>query len=344
MSRGAALLASLLVTLDRPTWWVLALAGFLARGGLVLFVLPIVILPTPLGLANDVDPIVKRVYGGNVDSEITALGVVSGLVAVGWLLVGGWIAAATEVALVRGAGEAAREEGLAIDGPSAEHPSGPGETGPGPVAGWRLAPRVLVARLLAHLPLSLAIALGAVRVVAVAYVELTRPAEVVTPLVLRIVAGAAGPLALIVAVWFIGELVGGLAARRIVRADAGASSAVVAAARDVVRHPRSTALSALATAAVLAAVLAVDLVAAGVAWTQLRGVLATSPLDGPALAVSLGTFVGIWLSGLALTGLLAAWRSTAMTFEVARLGVAEGRQARGPALDEDLTAGTFGAS
>lgn len=342
MSRGAALLASLLVTLDRPTWWVLALAGFLARGGLVLFVLPIVVLPTPLGLANDVDPIVQRVYGGNVDPEITALGVVSGLVAVGWLLVGGWIAAATEVALVRGAGEAAREEGLAIDGPSAERPSGPGEAGP--VAGWRLAPRVLVARLLAHLPLSLAIALGAVRVVAVAYVELTRPAEVVTPLVLRIVAGAAGPLALIVAVWFIGELVGGLAARRIVRADAGASSAVVAAARDVVRHPRSTGLSALATAAVLAAVLAVDLVAAGVAWTQLRGVLATSPLDGPALAVSLGTFVGIWLSGLALTGLLAAWRSTAMTFEVARLGVAEVRQARGPALDEDLTAGTFGAS
>ena len=45
MSRSAAFFASLLVTLGRPAWWLLALAGFLARGGIVLVVLPIVNLP-----------------------------------------------------------------------------------------------------------------------------------------------------------------------------------------------------------------------------------------------------------------------------------------------------------
>ena len=52
MSRGAALSGALLVTLASPATWPLALAVFLLRGGLLVVVLPILILPTPAGSAT----------------------------------------------------------------------------------------------------------------------------------------------------------------------------------------------------------------------------------------------------------------------------------------------------
>jgi len=46
VSLGATLSGSLLAVLDRPSTWPLALAGFLIRGGWLLVVAPIVVLPT----------------------------------------------------------------------------------------------------------------------------------------------------------------------------------------------------------------------------------------------------------------------------------------------------------
>jgi len=50
VTRRATFLAAVLVAVGRPTWWCMALATFLLRGGIVLVVLPIVTLPSVLGL------------------------------------------------------------------------------------------------------------------------------------------------------------------------------------------------------------------------------------------------------------------------------------------------------
>jgi hypothetical protein len=63
-SLAASLAASLLATLSRPAWWAMALAAFLARGGILVVLLPIVTLPTVAGLANACPALVGFVFGG----------------------------------------------------------------------------------------------------------------------------------------------------------------------------------------------------------------------------------------------------------------------------------------
>ena len=48
MSAGAALVASLMVTLANPATWVLGLVTFLLRGGLLVVLAPIVVIPSIL--------------------------------------------------------------------------------------------------------------------------------------------------------------------------------------------------------------------------------------------------------------------------------------------------------
>ena len=67
MTTRGATLAALLAALSRPSWWILALAGFLVRGGILLFLVAIVTLPSPLALSNEVGPIITRLYLGDLD-------------------------------------------------------------------------------------------------------------------------------------------------------------------------------------------------------------------------------------------------------------------------------------
>ena len=53
---GGLLGAAALIALARPRLWGLGLAGFLARGGIVLFVLPILTLPSVVGVTTFVGP------------------------------------------------------------------------------------------------------------------------------------------------------------------------------------------------------------------------------------------------------------------------------------------------
>ena len=59
-------MTALLVTLATPATWPLALATFLVRGGVILVLLPIVVLPTTVGLGNTLraDAHVRRVRVG----------------------------------------------------------------------------------------------------------------------------------------------------------------------------------------------------------------------------------------------------------------------------------------
>ena len=318
MSRGGAILASLLVTLGRPAWWLLALAAFLVRGGFVVFLIPIVVLPSPLAISNVAAPFVVPMALGRIGPDVFVLLIVAGAVLFGWLLIGGAVAAATDVALTRDAVAAATEEGVAP-----ETPARPLERSPAPMRAERrdgaLVGTIVAARLVAWLPLAAALAIGLVRIVAVTYVELTRPAELESPLALRVAVGAAGELIVMAVAWLFGEVVGGIAARWIVLNGASVGRGLAAAARDVVRRPGSTLLPWLVTTAMLFTILGGTVGAAGVAWSRVIVALSARTPDPATVAISLVIFVAIWLAALVLGGLFAAIRSSVLTFEHVRV-------------------------
>ena len=55
MTIAGRTLAALLAVLGRPSWWMLGLAGFLVRGGIVVFLVAIITLPSPLALSHGHD-------------------------------------------------------------------------------------------------------------------------------------------------------------------------------------------------------------------------------------------------------------------------------------------------
>jgi hypothetical protein len=332
VSRSAAFFASLLVSLGRPAWWVLALAGFLARGGIILVILPIVSLPSPLGLSDVFAPAIMQLRLGSPDVALVAMivGVAAGFVAC--VLIGALIGAATDLALIRDGALAAAEEGVTDTGPI------------GRPGGFRVVTRILVVRLAAHLPLVAAVAIGSVAIVNVTYAELTRPLDVATPLVARVIVGAAWPIVGIVVAWLLGELAGGTAARRIVLDGEGVRDALSGAVAALVLRPRSTLVPGIAMTIPLVLVGAGTLGGARVAWLRADGAITDSTIGAATLVVTLMTFVAIWLAALALIGLLAATRSAALTFEAVRGGARVLRSSPSPDEPVGDVDGTFGAS
>ena len=113
MTPGGTLLAALLVTLSRPATWPLALAAFLVRGGILVILLPIVVLPTTVGLGTAFGPtLLRRVRLDPARGH--RRGRLGRDRCVVWLVVGGWFAAGLEAA---GAWIVAGDEEVA--GPSA---------------------------------------------------------------------------------------------------------------------------------------------------------------------------------------------------------------------------------
>ncbi len=205
MTVGATLVASLLATLVRPATWPLALATFLFRGGFVLVLAPIVVLPTAVELGNLLAPVLTTLLFRGVTPEIAVLQVAGAVGFLTWLLVGGLLAAAAETEVVRRV--VADEETwlpVARSGvAAAAHPTR----------------GVLFVRLAAYLPLLLAaLPWGAYRFALVGYDELTSPTAGGLPLAIRIALGAPDAVALLVVTWLFGEMVGALAARRVILA------------------------------------------------------------------------------------------------------------------------------
>lgn len=306
----AVTVAALLAVLGRPAWWVLAIAGFLVRGGILAFLVAVVSLPSPLALSNVLGPVVLPVALGRVSAEtVVVLGLAVGFV-VSWLVVGGWFAAATEVSLIREAHGAARDEGL--------------PTGPDRPRGRWLVTRSAAVHLLAHLPTLAAAAFATIEAIGVAYRELTNPSDA-GPIALRVVVGTAVPIVIAVGLWLLGEIVGGFAARRVVLGDASVGRALVGAVDDVIGRPGGGLIMPVTTSAILIVDLAAVLAIVTVVWTEVRDRLAR-PLDDPlATALTVATLGAAWTLALVVTGLIAAWRSVALTFERDRVSASATR-------------------
>jgi hypothetical protein len=307
MSWGAGLAASLLVVLPRPAAWIVGLAAFLVRGGIVLFLLPIVVVPSPVGLANILGPTITTFWLGGMSLGFAALVTAIFVAFFLWLVVGGWVAAVTERDLIE----------LVV----ADEDLGAGGTIPRPSPERRRGRiwRILLLRFAAYVPLAIALGYGSLRLVQATYRELTQPTDLVTPIAWRVVTSVPAAVFLIVATWVLGETLGSLGARRLVVWGQSLDRAFAGAWADLMRRPLST-LGTFGLPLIVTAVLVTPiLLAAGVAWDFLRRELSGAGVDdGIILLLTMLTFVAIWSTGLLVAGLASAWRSAAFTVDAVR--------------------------
>jgi hypothetical protein len=297
--RGS-LVAALLATLAHPRWWVLALAGFLLRGGVVFLLMPITVPPTVAGIAAILSPtLVVLAAGGGLPIGPLIL-IATAIFA--WLVVAGWLGAWFDATL---AGEAAADEDLGPAGRSQESDGGSGPLPPG-LGTVRFAP---------HVATAVVFVVAAIRVVQVAYVEATSPGAPTMPFAIRVLGETLGPVVALVAIWLLAEAAGGLSLRALLAAPPGAGPPNVTAAIGLgIRSAfRWRSLVTLATTTLVTLVVGlVGGLAAGRAWSQLR-LLAIDGADAGGLAIGLFLFIAVVFGWLALLSLALAWRSTVWT-------------------------------
>src|SRR5438105_11573087 len=182
----------------------------------------------------------------------------------------------------------------------------------------RVLASVVAVRLLVAVPLTLVAAIVIRSIVQVAYDQLVLPSDLSVPIAWRVARGAAGPVAIVLIAWQVVEVVGGIAVRRVVLLDESVLAAIGMAVRHVVRHP----VTATATAALGIVGLAVALVPAIVALGA-SGAAASAQLEHGSLltvvALVAALFVAVWLGGLMMTAVGAAWRSVLWSVKVGRL-------------------------
>jgi hypothetical protein len=296
---GAALVASFLVTLVNPTTWALALAAFLMRGGYVVVLAPIVVIPSAVGLANVVAPLLTSFVFGGLSAGLLVLVVGAGLAGLTWFVLGGFLAAGADAEMTR---IIATDEDVATAAPIAARR--------GQV--WR----IVVSRVIAFVPLAATVVWGASRLVAVAYRELTVPSDVTTSVVLRVVRQAPDALLLITVAWLFGQAVGSISTRAIVLGGAGVPGALRAAIVRLVRHPVSTAATEIVPLVGLALVIVPSAVAASTIWDGIRAALTTGG-DALTTIVLVCLFVLLWTGGLLLVGVVSAWGAAAWTVVLA---------------------------
>jgi hypothetical protein len=293
VSLGATLSGALLAVLARPSTWPLALLGFLVRGGWLLIVAPIVVVPTPVGLANVIAPLLEDIAFGRRTTELIGLAGVAVAVVVAWLIGGGFIAAVVEADGIR---RIADEEGIR----------------------WRRGPsawRIVATRLIADVPLAIGAFWAGIRIISVGYRELTVPSDVTAPAAWRIVAGAPDAFVILFLSWFVGEVVGAIGARRIVLGGDGVRGALRAAIARLAREPARMIVLGLAGTASLMIVLAVTGIAVGATWNALGAALSIGDAS-PATTLLLLLFVALFSGGLVLLGLVCAWRAAIWTLDM----------------------------
>jgi len=330
VSRGAALTGALLITMATPATWPLALAAFLLRGGILLVTIPIVVLPTPVGLGNVLAPWITPLALGSITVAFVAVSVGAVVLVLGWLVLGGWTAAALEAEAARivareTAGRASARilapDAGADDAPAASRE--PAAIAPGSApAGWGsddavgrpggIALRILAARVLAYLPLAMALAWASVRYVWTAYLELTNPSDPSVSVVVRVVRSSPDVLAVLVVAWMAGEIVGAVAARRIALEGDGIPAALRIAIATSVRHPVAALGRFWLPTLGLVVVLVISALAAAWSWAVVGTVLGGRS-DPVWVVLAVVVFVAIWVVGLLLTAVACAWRAAVWT-------------------------------
>ena len=298
-----------------PALWLLGALGFLLRGGIVLLVVPVLVLPSPVA--------VRLLIGDNLGSAglspaFYLLVAVGAAALVALVLAGLLVAAYVEIAsferfmVARQVTDGAQPATARLDGGARQ----------------RLVTGLFTVQLLALSGLvaaAIPLVAGAVQVT---YAELLRPSQVGGGLYERVLGQLGGPLTLLLGVLLLVELVSAVASRRLLRgafANGGGPSplrAVVGGLGSPLRRPLSTLGTALIGWAISLGLLLPVLWAIGLAWQVTRAaLLEPQALSGAGLAgavLAVIVLCAVWLGGLALAGLAAALRAGLWSVEELR--------------------------
>jgi hypothetical protein len=289
------------VTLSRPATWPLPLAAFLLRGGIVALAVPLLVLPTPSGIADVLYAPLRDLYLGQPSTELVLTIAVLIVAGAGLFLAAAVAAAWFET---RHVALAAADEEI-------------GSARARTRTGWSVGTRATFVRLLAHLPLGVALAWGLTALVEATYAELVLPSDPRQALALRVLAATPGPLFAVLVAWLLGEVAGGLGVRRVVLHGEGVFTALGGAWWGLVSKPRTALGTMLVTDVALVVGLVPAIIATALAADRVRLSVGVRG-EGWELTVVLMLFVGLWILTLVLAGLLTAFRSVAWTFEALR--------------------------
>jgi hypothetical protein len=309
----------------------LALAGFLVRGGIVFLAAPALVFPSVIEIANLI--LLKFVA---IDGQPMALVYQSAVVAViailAWLALAGLVGALVDIWLVR----------MALDGHIGSRRGKlelPKKSQVVRIAGIRLACLV---------PLAVSIVVAAVLVVATTYDELIAPSSAATPVANRVFLDSLGPAALVIVVWLASESIAAIAVRRHILTGTGIWRSLADAVGQAVRRPISTLATVLVSYIASFAAVGVSMLATYTAFDWCR--VAARNAEPIAVTLGLGAFsttrdfrpvvftlaaismAGAWALALALCGISSAWRSAAFTREVTAALGSSGRPAGGNRL------------
>ncbi len=297
------LAAALVVTLGRPATWVVALAGFLAGGGVIALAWPVLVLPTPSGLQNILGAPVATLAFGNPSGEFMRLlavtAVTATLVFVSGLLAGAW-AERRGIAMVL---VAAEEEGYTALVPR--------------LATLPAVLRVAVIRLTALIPPLVVFVLAWPALYAVTYHELILPGDLVTPLPVRVVAQLPVQLSALLLVWGASDLAAALAVRRLIVERRRLATAWLLGWADLARRPHRVIPAALIGDFAVVVAVGPALLASALAWARVRDALELGPDSPLGIAVTV-VWVALWLGCLVLAGFGNAFRAALLTLEGAR--------------------------
>ena len=291
-SWAASMQAALAASLGRPRWWVLALAAFLVRGGILLVLLPLVSLPSAPALATALAPTIEALALSrqSLDGALIGTAIVGGILAIlaAAALTGSWLDNTLTT-------EAASSEELDL------------RPAPEPPSAWR----ALAIRLVAHVPTFIAIGYAAVRLVIATYQDLLSPGDPSIPIALRVLAQVPDAVVVVLVAWLLGEALGGIAARRVAEGQ-GFGQALRGGLGDLVRLRAVATL--VVTDAVVLAVVFLLVAVVGRAEDHVR-VFLLGGADDASLAAALFLLVTTWVLALATLGAALAWRATAWTIE-----------------------------
>lgn len=296
MTRGPLTTAAI-DALGAPRLWAIGLAGFLARGGIVLFALPVVVLPSVIGVTTFIGPN-SITAAGLAPHFVTLIAATLGTV-VAAVLLGTLVGAATERTLVRAIAEG-RAEGAGWEGPAA---------GSSPLA-------VLVGiRAVALVPLGLAIAIGGARLGQVGYQELILPSTSAAPFVVRVLLAAPEAVAVLIVGLLASELLAAVAVRLALDDRRSIAGALGGALVWIVRRPVRSLAALIGTTIGSLVVVGPVLIVSTIAWSGVRTAL-LGPTEPMAALAWVVLFVAAWIGGLVVAGLVATWRSVAWSLVV----------------------------
>lgn len=291
---------ALAAPIDQPRLWLLGTLSFILRGGLIVLLLPIVVLPTQVE--------VRLLLGGNLGSSGFAPGFWVALGAATIVSTGLVMAVLYALARIEAAtfGQLAQDADLEV--------AAPVDPGARVRDLFVVESLTLIALLLAAVPL--AAALGQVT-----YDEVLRPSST-APIYDRVLSQVMLPLALLAIALPVVDSVSAAVVRRLLTGRS-VGSAVSGAIGALVRRPvRFVATAAVAWLALAAAMLATD-AALTIAWNSARAAFlrTTSIADmltslAPLLVAVL--LAGVFMSGLVVCGYVAAFRNALWTITSVR--------------------------